>query len=377
MLNINKNNINKVMVLGGILGLLLTSCNNNQVKIENLHIEEDSKFNSAIIDLEYSKLNEYGIYLGDSVNVKFSNGFELNDIPYFSGYYVKNEEPLMVCYNGNGTLKVTKNNLGIWKEEKLDTTMTVNIYLNESKKYIDTEEALSQSYSDDITKYDSKEKFSNFREVKVKNIKEGILFRGASPLNNSRNRAAVTDTLIKEKNINFIMDLADSEEEYEKDIVSSDFNSPYFKKLHEENKTILLNMNAAYQSQEYKENVVKGLNKLILNDGPYYVHCNEGKDRTGFVCILLESLLDSSYDEMKEDYMTTYFNYFNISESNNPKKYNAIVDLYFNSYLEEIFGSSDVNKMKEGSFKDGAIKYLKDGGMKIDDINKLIKILSK
>ncbi len=376
MFSINKN-INKMMILGGVLGLLLTSCNNKEVKFENLNIIEDSKFNSAIVDLEYSKLNENGIFLGDSVNVKFSNGYELNDIPYFSGYYVKNEAPLMVCYNGNGSLKITKNNVGLWNEAKLESTMTVNIYLNESKKYLDTEEALSQVYSDDVSKYESKEKFSNFREIKVKNVKEGILYRGASPLNNSRKRAAITDTLIKDKNINFVMDLADSEEDYKNDIESSDFASPYFKSLYESNRTILLGMNSAYSTQEYREKVVKGLNELIKNEGPYYIHCNEGKDRTGFVCILIESLLDSSYEEMKEDYMLTYSNYFNIDESNNPKKYNAIVDLYFHSYLEEIFGSNDVSKMKEGKFKEGAIKYLQKGGMKDEDISKLINLLSK
>ncbi len=376
MLNINKN-INKVMVLGGVLGLLLTSCNNNVIKVENLNIKEDTKYGGVIVDIDYSKFTEYGIKFGDSVTVKFSNGFELNDIPYYSGYYVKTLKPLLVCYQEVDDLKVTRSNAGIWEEGKFDTTMTVNIYLNEAKKYIDTEEALSQIYSDDITKYNSKEEFANFREIKVKNMKEGILYRGASPINNTRSRAAVTDTLIKEKNINFVMDLADSEEEYEKFIKEDSFNSPYFKKLHDEDKTILLSMNSAYQTQTYKEKVVQGLNKLILNEGPYYIHCNEGKDRTGFVCLLLEALVDSSYEELKTDYMTTYLNYFGISESKDPKKYDAIVDLYLHSFLEELLGTDDVSKMKEASFQEGAIKYLKTGGMKEDDINKLIKILSK
>ena len=373
----NSRNINKVMVLGGILGLLLTSCNNNVIKVENLKISEDTKYGGVIVDLEYDKLTEYGIKFGDSVSVKFSNGFEFNDIPYYSGYYVKTGNPLLVCYQKVDDLKVTRNNEGIWDEGKFDTTMTVNIYLNESKKYIDTEEALSQIYSDDISKYDSKEKFANFREIKVKNMKEGVLFRGASPINNLRSRAAVTDSIIKEHNINFVMDLADSEEEYEEFIKEDSFNSPYFKELHDDDKTILLSMNSAYQTQAFREKVVQGLNKLILNEGPYYIHCNEGKDRTGFVCLLLEALVDSTYDELKNDYMTTYFNYFGISESSDLKKYNAILDLYCHSYMSELLGTDDVTKLKEGSYKEGAIEYLKKGGMKEEGINKLIKILSK
>ncbi len=376
MLNINKN-INKIFVLGSVLGLLLTSCNNKEIGLENLGIYEDTKFNACVVDVETSKLDEVGIFLGDSVNVKFSNGYTLNDIPYYTGYYVKNNMPLMVNYGGTSKLKITANNSGIWKQANLDSTMRVNIYLNESKKYIETEEALNQKYSDDLNQFGSKEAFSNFREIKVKNIKEGILYRGASPINNSRKRAHITDTLVESHKINYIIDLADSEEEYEKYIASEDFDSPYFKKLHDENKVSLLGMNSGYELDEYKQKVVKGLNELIKYDGPYFIHCNEGKDRTGFVCFLLEALIDSSYEEMKDDYMITYSNYFNITESNDKNKYDAIVDLYFNSFASYLLGKEDLNTLKTSSYKEKAKEYLISGGMSEENINQLITLLSK
>jgi len=47
-------------------------------------------------------------------------------------------------------------------------------------------------------------------------------------------------------------------------------------------------------------------------DGPYLVHCLEGKDRTGFVCIVLEALMSATYQEIVDDYMLTYNNYYHI-----------------------------------------------------------------
>ena len=32
--------------------------------------------------------NKLGFEYGDSVNVSFTNGYELTDIPYYNGYYV-------------------------------------------------------------------------------------------------------------------------------------------------------------------------------------------------------------------------------------------------------------------------------------------------
>ena len=52
-------------------------------------ISEDEKFKSVVVDITIEDFNNSGFAFGDSCNVKFSNGYELNDIPYYNGYYVK------------------------------------------------------------------------------------------------------------------------------------------------------------------------------------------------------------------------------------------------------------------------------------------------
>ena len=54
--------------------------------------------------------------------------------------------------------------------------------------------------------------------------------------------------------------------------------------------------------------------ELIQHDGPVYIHCTAGKDRTGFVCMALEALAGASYQQIGDDYIITYDNYCTIRE---------------------------------------------------------------
>ena len=45
----------------------------------------------------------------------------------------------------------------------------------------------------------------------------------------------------------------------------------------------------------------------------------ESKDRTGYVCALLEGLCGASYEEMAADYLTTYANYYQVTSENAPR----------------------------------------------------------
>lgn len=116
---------------------------------------------------------------------------------------------------------------------------------------------------------------------------------------------------------------------------------------------------------------------MLNTEGPYYIHCMEGKDRTGFVCALIEALASSTYDEMCLDYMTTYKNYYRITLEDMPEKYNAVVSLYFDSFMECLHGTSDVETLKKADYTSDAKSYLKDGGMSDEEIESFIKLISK
>ncbi len=358
------------------LAFSLFSCNRSkEVKLSKAHISEDVKFKTAVVDISIDDFNALGFEYGDSCKVTFSNGHALENVPYYNGYYVKNGDPVIVAYPSSTNIQVTFNNTGIWDVYSLKDTDTVDIQLTEKKKYISTQEALSQSYSLDRSQYGSDEEFVNFRALKGGALKENYIFRGASPVDNSRNRATYTDHLLKENNIHAIIDLADSDDDMKSYISKEDFSSDYTKGLYEDNKVILLAMGSGYTTENYKKSLANGFQFMVKNPSPYYIHCMEGKDRTGFVCTLIEALAGASYDEMCTDYMMTYQNYYKITKETTPEKYNAIVSLYFDSFIDCILGT-DTDKSNP-DYKKGAKDYLLSAGMTSNDIDEFINLITK
>ena len=339
-------------------------------------IHKNANFDSAELDLDAEDFKAAGFSFGDSLDIVFSNGETLTDVPYFNGYYVKTGNPVVVAYPGNDYILIANANTDLWTPLKLENDMTVTITLNTAEKYLPTYEALGQAYSTDRADYASDEIFSNFRALKGGKLKSDFLYRGASPVDNSRHRAPYANALIEENSIACVIDLADSDEDMLEYFAEDDFDSDYAKKLYEDGRTAVLGMSASYSKDEYKKSVVKGLRKLLEVGGPAYIHCMEGKDRTGFVCMLIEALAGASYDEMCDDYMTTYKNYYKITKEETPDRYEAVVNLYFDTFMEYLSGEEDPNTLHEISYVDSAKKYLKDGGMTEEEIDKLIAMIT-
>ncbi|MBO4832317.1 MAG: tyrosine-protein phosphatase [Oscillospiraceae bacterium] len=340
-------------------------------------VSKDEKFGAAFLSMSQEEFESLGFRLGDAVDIEFQNGYSLSDVPYFNGYYVRNGEPVMVAYPGDPYIRITLNNMGIWDTAGLKEGDTVTITLVEEGKYLAIQEALGQIYSFDRSDYPSDEAFCNFRSFSAGKIKENFMYRGASPVDNSRNRAAYVDDLLEQNGIRFIIDLADSEEDMNGYTASDGFSSEYAESLYENGCMVLLDMGSGYTGQVYKEKVVQGLRAALEHEGPIYIHCMEGKDRTGFVCLLLEALAGASFDEMKKDYMTTYGNYFGVTEDGTPEKYDAIVDLYFVPFMEFLHGTDDLSKLEKANYKNDARDYLKEGGMTNKEINQLRKMITK
>lgn len=342
-----------------------------------LTVSKDEKFGSALLNVDREGFEALGFTLGDSCSVRFENGYTLSDVPYYNGYYVRNGDPVVVAYPGDPYVRVTLNNLGIWDEAGLNEGDGVTVALEESGKYRAVQEALGQIYSFDRSDSPSDEAFCNFRTFCAGDLKENFLYRGASPVDNSRGRAAYVDGLLEKNGVRFVIDLADSEEDMKEYIASPDFRSEYTKDLYESGADVLLDMGSAYTSDAYKEKVAQGLRAALSADGPIYIHCMEGKDRTGFVCMLLEALAGAGFDEMLRDYMTTYENYFHVTKDGTPEKYDAIADLYFVPFTEFLHGTDDLDALKTADYSEDAKAYLKDGGMTGAEIEDLLATIAK
>ena len=309
----------------------------DKTELADCAVSHDHEFGSVFIEISIDDFNALGFEFGDSVDVAFSNGYEVTDIPYYNGYYCQIGGMLLVGYPGEEFIKAAIN-IGdcMWDVAGLNEGDLATVTLNEHGKYLDVQEARNIQYTDDYDDYGDDEVFANFRNVKAGGIAPERLFRSASPCDNQHNRAPYANDLIEAAGVQCIVNLADDDEKIKGYMEAPDFDSPYFKGLYENGAVIPLALNMNYTSDEFKEKLAAGLTAMAEKEGPYLVHCTEGKDRTGFVCALLEALCGADYDEIVADYMITFDNYYGISKESDPDRYNIIVESLLEPMLETI-----------------------------------------
>jgi len=171
-----------------------------------------------------------------------------------------------------------------------------------------------------------------------------------------------------------VVNLADSKEELESYFEEEDFNSPYYKSLYEEGNIILLDMAVDYTAEDFKSKLKIGVEFMLTNEGPYLVHCNEGKDRAGFVAALFEALTGASLEEIKDDYMLSYMNYYNVEHGS--EKYEKIADANVFAMFRTIAGLEKDADLKEVDLVKVAENYLKECGLTEEQIKTLKEKLS-
>ncbi len=363
--------------------------------LETIH---ETEFGGVYIRITIDEFNKKGFSYGDSVDVEFSNGYKLEDIPYYNGYYVDAGEPLLIAYPGYDYVKAAINyGEDLWEKAELqqalplqaatghqeetgtdlylkaalDTHSTASVSLRERAKYLDIQNARDIHYRDDREEFPSDEVFANFRNMTAGQLKPVILYRSASPCDNQHNRAPYVDRLIADAKVNCILDLADNDTKIQKYITSEGFSSQYFLSLYEKGQVVPLALNMNYLSEEFRKKIAEGFIVMSESDGPYLIHCTEGKDRTGFVCMLIEALAGASYQEIADDYMLTYDNYYKITEKSDKAKYDVILEKNLVAMLKTVVGNKDAD-LEKTDLSLAARAFLKGSGMTDDEIDRFL-----
>lgn len=244
--------------------------------------------------------------------------------------------------------------------EGISDNVTFNISLKQKSGYLDQYTIRSMEYTDSRDDYFmlSDEEFANFRSIAVGDIDEDVLFRSSSVINNEHNRNIYADNAAKNSGVTVFIDLTDSESsilEYE-DIENSYFISQ---------KHIAVGASMDFTSKENTEKLAEALRYMIDNPGTYCIFCDEGKGRTGVVAAILESLMGANYDEVVNDYMLSYINYYKINKTDDV--YKITLNGTVNKNLTDIFG---VNP-ETANLQEAAEKYLTSIGLNESEISKL------
>lgn len=300
-------------------------------------VTEYTPYGAVEMSIPFEDFNASGFDLGDSCEVRFSNGYTLEDVPYYNGYNARSGDPVICAYPGYKKPVIAFcQGTELWKYAGLKEGDSVTVTLKEKGRYRETQDILNIVYSNERSEYESDEAFANFRALSGGDLKEGMFYRGASPVDNSMSRAEIADNLLWAYGIRYILDLADNEEKIASYREKEDFSSDYFVSLYEDNKVSLLGLTASFRTERFMKSLAGGLRDMVTMEGPVYIHCLEGKDRTGFVCALLEALAGASYEEILEDYMATYDNYYGITQDSHPEKYEAIRHLKFMDIINQL-----------------------------------------
>ena len=344
-----------------------TTAASKAVVAQDVAVSQDKDFGGVYIELSIDDFNALGFSFGDSVDIRMSNGYTLEDIPYYNGYYANVGDTLLVGYPGYPYVEAAINfGDSLWEVAGLSEGDTATVTLAEAGKHRATQEAFDIAYTSKRADYDSDVQFANYRALTGGSMTPGAWYRSASPVDNEYERAPYVNALMKQDGIGYVLNLSDSEEEIARFLAQdaeSGADVSYFQKLHDEGKVGALDLTAAYPLQPFKDKLVAGLVELCNHEGPYLVHCIEGEDRTGFVCALLEALAGASYDEILADYMVTFDNYYRINEASDPEKYRAIVELNLNGMLSTLVGCAKDADMSQMDFSGPAQAYLREGGM--------------
>lgn len=331
-------------------------------------VSHDEEFGNVYIEPTIDGFNGLGFAFGDSVDIAFDNGVSFKDVPYYSGYYVPVGELLLCGYPGYPHPVIARNyGSGTWEECGVTEASKVTVTLNEKGKYTDVQELYALQYSDERGDFDSDAVFANFREVRGGRLKAGAFFRSASPCDDQHCRAAYANALASEQGIRFVLNLSDNEQKYTGYTGAEGFASEYYDSLYREGNVLLLAMNANYRSDAFAKTLSDAFLEMAGHETPCLIHCVEGKDRTGFACALLLALAGASAQEIVDDYMITYDNYYHITEESKPEKYNAILgNVYDFLYcLCNAEKGADVNAL---DLKAGAQSYLARGGLSAEQI---------
>ena len=393
-----KNPILRTLAFAMILIVLLTGCATRTQAVQETvitevtsSVKEIQKYGNLVLTIEKKDLDAMGAEYGDVFTVSFQDTEVY--APYCTNYsdvdlgsiVLRNDGETLILAINMGDFATTysiaekvsnpdKTYKWIFEEGKTMEDISLLLTLTGKGEYRDEWLIHQLSRTDNREDYSSDAAFANFREIKGGKIGEGALFRSSSPINNEIGRAKYADDLVKENGIRTVMNLADSEESILSYMEKEDFASPYYASLFENGDVIALNMGVSFKTREFQASLSEGLTFLASKEGPYLVHCTEGKDRAGFTSALLSALMGLTYQEIVEDYMTTYENYYYIEKGS--EQYEAVKKSNIDSMLSFI-ASVESDKLSQVDLSLKAEEFLLAIGMEEETVRKLKENLAK
>lgn len=356
----------------------------NETRIHG-YVQSIAKYGNLELTIPGSELDKAGFEYGDLLKITV-DGKEFT-VPYGTNYsdvdqgstILRNSEGHLTLAinmgdfagkNGIATKKTNEDKTYEWYyAAETNVPAVVTIEMGEKGGYYDEWliHQLKRTNNREDYKHLSDAEFANFRNVATTGMGENALYRSSSPINDEIGRNTYADKAAEAAGVRTFMNLANDEataKGYE------GFDSTYYSKQN----VVYLNLGVDFTAADFKTGLATGLRYFTTHEGPYLVHCTEGKDRAGFVSALLECYMGAAYDEVVADYMVTYYNYYGVTKEAEPAKYDAILRSNIVKTLQTAFGVED---LKTADLKQEATDFFKELGLTDAELTTLTANLSK
>ena len=343
--------------------------------------EDIGSHGNVLIHLSSEDLEEAGFSYGDMVTVTFCG--KSIDMPYGSSYSdVDTGAPVLVCGSQHTEARLSVNmgdfasEYGLafrdegqeeWQyPEDVIWPVSITVTLGEAGGYYEEYVMHQLSYTNERSDYPdlTDEQFGNFREVTTTGMGEGILYRCSSPVDPVTGRNVYVDKALENAGVTVVMNLSDTEEEAES------FEG-YADSYYATTDYIALSCEIDFTSDGFRGKLRDGLRFFADHPGIYAVHCLQGKDRTGIVIALLECLMGASLEEVTDDYMVTYYNFYGVTRDD--VRYDTIADSNIRKSLQILFDETD---LETADLSSCAGKYLTGIGLEAEELASLKENLS-
>ena len=343
-----------------------------------------SKSGNVTLSITREEMLTAGYKFGDIVTLSFLD--KTLDVPFGDNYSdVDVGEALLVARAKDENIKAAINtgdfaaSCGIavktthedesytWDfAEGIEGPISCTISMKEPGGYYGGYIAHQLSYTDERSDYPdlSDEQFANFRVVQTAGMGRNTLYRSASPVDPEHKRNAYADAAMKNHGVTVIMDLKDDEATL---TAFPGYAESYCAAVSH----IALNTGMDFTSADNREKLARGLRFFIENPGVYVICCQEGKDRAGIVCALLECLMGASPDEVVSDYMLSFYNYFGVEPGS--EKYEVISRGNILKNLQKLF---ETENLETADLAVCAERFIRNIGLSDDEIRSLKENLS-
>lgn len=338
-------------------------------------IRDIRKHGNVILDTDFDTMNAHGMEIGDIITATV--GEKSYDIPIGTAHADVDTGSMLCRFDTEDNEVSLAINMGSFASEagigekvsieeepgyRWDVAIgEVTLSLKEKQGYRAEYDARNLTRTNERADYPAltDEEFSNFRAVAAAGIREDWLYRSSTPIEPALGRNEYAMAAMEKAGIRAVINLDDSADEMQS-------YPAYPGSWYSRCAVVNPEMTYDFGTEEFAGKVKQSVLFLLENDGPFLIHCKEGKDRTGILCAILECFAGASAEEVTGDYMLTYANFYGILPGDGA--YDVILS---NNLVKTLCGLYGIDSLDGTDLQKEAADYLLSTGLDETQLHQL------